>query len=178
MTKQNDRPGQASRRHFLAGATGLMAMASAPAQAAPLASPDTARNDVEPFWSEHQGGIITPAQNQTYFAAFDLQTSKREDVAVLLRSWTEVAARLTIGQPAAPLDSSSDEPAPDSGDTLGLNPSRLTVTFGFGAGLFVKDGKDRYGLQSQRPAALVDMPRFNGDQMIEGRTGGDLSIQA
>ncbi len=67
---------------------------------------------------------------------------------------------------------------PDSGDALGLSPSRLTVTFGFGAGLFVKDGKDRYGLSSERPAALVDMPRFNGDQMIEGRTGGDLSIQA
>ncbi len=30
-------------------------------------------------------------------------------------------------------------------------PARLTVTFGFGAGLFVKDGKDRYGLADRRP---------------------------
>jgi deferrochelatase/peroxidase EfeB len=69
-------------------------------------------------------------------------------------------------------------PAADSGDALGLAPSRLTLTFGFGAGLFVKDGKDRYGLGSRRPEALVDMPLFNGDQLVEARTGGDLSIQA
>ena len=35
-----------------------------------------------------------------------------------------------------------------------------------------------YGLAAQRPAALVDLPRFNGDQLIERRSGGDLSIQA
>ena len=61
---------------------------------------------------------------------------------------------------------------------LDLAPSRLTITFGFGAGLFIKDGTDRYGLASRRPAALVDMPGFNGDQLVEERTGGDLSIQA
>ncbi len=43
-------------------------------------------------------------QSQTYFAAFDLQTSKREDVVALLRRWTDVAARLTGGQTAAPLE--------------------------------------------------------------------------
>jgi deferrochelatase/peroxidase EfeB len=61
---------------------------------------------------------------------------------------------------------------------VGLLPARLTMTFGFGPGLFIKDGKDRYGLASQRPAALVDLPKFNGDQLIEARTGGDISIQA
>ena len=45
-------------------------------------------------------------------------------------------------------------------------------------GLFVKDGKDRYGLANHRPEALVDMPRFVGDQLVEAHTGGDLSIQA
>ncbi|MBV9852643.1 MAG: Dyp-type peroxidase, partial [Armatimonadetes bacterium] len=43
---------------------------------------------------------------------------------------------------------------------------------------FVRDGEDRYGLKSRRPEALVDLPRFNGDQLIEARTGGDLSVQA
>jgi deferrochelatase/peroxidase EfeB len=66
----------------------------------------------------------------------------------------------------------------DSGEAIGMSPARLTLNFGFGAGLFVKDGKDRYGLASRRPVAFVDMPRFVGDQMIEERTGGDLSIQA
>jgi deferrochelatase/peroxidase EfeB len=52
------------------------------------------------------------------------------------------------------------------------------VTFGFGAGLFVKDGKDRYGLAALRPEALVDLPAFPGDQLVAAGTGGDLSVQA
>lgn len=74
----------------------------------------------------------------------------------------------------------SDVHAPnlDSSETLGLGAARLTVTFGFGAGLFEKDGKDRYGLAARRPAALLDLPRFNGDQLVPERTGGDLSVQA
>ena len=52
------------------------------------------------------------------------------------------------------------------------------MTFGFGAGLFEKAGHDRYGLAARRPAALVDLPRFNGDQLTPERSGGDLSIQA
>ena len=68
--------------------------------------------------------------------------------------------------------------AADSGETLGLSPNRLTVTFGFGAGLFEQNGKDRYGLKSKKPEALIDLPYFNGDQLIEGRSGGDLSVQA
>ena len=41
-----------------------------------------------------------------------------------------------------------------------------------------KDGEDRYGLAAQRPEALVDLPRFPGDQLIAAKTGGDLSVQA
>ena len=67
---------------------------------------------------------------------------------------------------------------PDGGSALGLSPSRLTITFGFGPGLFLKDGADRYGLAAKRPAALVDMPKFNGDQLEAALTGGDLSVQA
>ena len=77
-----------------------------------------------------------------------------------------------------PIGDRPDMPAGDSGEALGLPPSRLTVTFGFGAGLFSKDGADRYGIGSRRPDALVDMPSFNGDQLVEAHTGGDLSIQA
>jgi deferrochelatase/peroxidase EfeB len=52
------------------------------------------------------------------------------------------------------------------------------LTFGFGAGLFAKDGEDRYGIAGQRPQALVDLPSFHGDELVETRTGGDLSVQA
>jgi deferrochelatase/peroxidase EfeB len=171
-----------SRRGFLsrglvAGAGGLVA-AALPARAAPTAAPAGPASDVEPFWGAHQGGIATPQQRNTYFAAFDLQTKQRAQVEQLLRDWTAAAARLTAGETAVPLGDDPMKPAGDSGDAMGLSPSRLTITFGFGAGLFVKDGQDRFGLAAQRPAALVDLPRFNGDQLIEARSGGDLSIQA
>jgi Dyp-type peroxidase family len=45
-------------------------------------------------------------------------------------------------------------------------------------GLFSWEGKDRYGLANRRPSALVDLPRFNGDQLIADKTGGDLLVQA
>ena len=168
-----------SRRRFLshglaAGAGGLVA-ASLPARAATSPAP---ADDVEPFWGQHQGGIATPQQRNTYFAAFDLRTAQRAQVEQLLRDWTAAAARMTVGQPAVPLSDDLMKPAGDSGDAMGLSPSRLTITFGFGADLFSKDGQDRFGLAAQRPAALVDLPRFNGDQLIEARSGGDLSIQA
>jgi deferrochelatase/peroxidase EfeB len=157
-----------SRRNFLAAAGGLAAAALASGgTASPITEPVPAAT--EPFWGEHQCGILTPAQRHTYFAALDLTTTKRQDVIGLLRDWTLTAAQLSAGQTA---------PEGDSGEALGLPPARLTVTFGFGPTLFWKDGKDRFGLASRRPDALVDMPRFNGDQLVEGHTGGDLSIQA
>ena len=138
-----------------------------------------ARAVTEPFYGSHQAGILTAQQNHTYFAAFDLATDSRADVEALLRRWTEAASRLAGGDTAAPLDGApTDKPAPDTGETLGLGASRLTLTFGFGPGLFTKDGKDRYGLAAHRPAALEDLPDFNGDQLEEARTGGDLSVQA
>jgi deferrochelatase/peroxidase EfeB len=163
----------ASRRGLLAAAGGLLAATTAPRVANATLEPA-----YEPFWGEHQAGIVTPAQRHSYFAALDLTTKKPADVVALLRSWTEAAARMTAGDTAQPLGADPSVPAGDSGETLGLQPSRLTVTFGFGVGLFSKDATDRYGLASRRPTALVDMPAFNGDQLVEAHTGGDLSIQA
>ncbi len=137
-----------------------------------------AKTAAEPFWGKRQGGIATPTQGHSYFAALDLVATKRDDVIMLLRRWTEAAARMTAGQSAEPIGQDLAVPGPDTGETLGLPPARLTITFGFGVGVFVKDGKDRYGWAAQRPPALVDLPRFNGDQLLETRTGGDLSIQA
>ena len=192
----------ASRRRLLLGAGGLAAAVGAgftARSAVPDAAPKPGAT-TESFWGVHQAGIVTPAQEHTYFAAFDLTAEQRNDVVTLLRTWTQAAARMTAGQLVAPAAvssapdarSSSDgyAPAPgphasevaapllDSSETLGLGAARLTVTFGFGAGLFEKAGNDRYGVRARRPAALVELPRFNGDQLLPARTGGDLSVQA
>ncbi len=96
----------------------------------------------------------------------------------MLRAWTEAAARMTSGETARPLGQDLSIEGPDGASALGLTRARLTITFGFGAGLFVKDGVDRYGLAAKRPDALVDLPKFNGDQLQAARTGGDISVQA
>ncbi|HEY3761632.1 MAG TPA: iron uptake transporter deferrochelatase/peroxidase subunit [Verrucomicrobiae bacterium] len=186
MSQADEEKSRLSRRRFLS--CGFMAAAAAgfSAHGAPAAMAETnaapadpeQKNAMEPFWGNHQGGILTPLQGNTYFAAFDLTTTDRDEVVNLLQSWTDAAARLASGQSAAPLGTDDSVPAPDSGDTLGLPSARLTLTFGFGAGLFVKNGKDRYGLAARRPAALVDLPRFAGDQLMDARTGGDISVQA
>ena len=85
----------ASRRAFLGGAGGLVAaIGTAHAQPAAKgiseAGQAQGRDVVEPFWGEHQAGILTAQQNHTYFATFDLATDKaggrREAAASLDRS--------------------------------------------------------------------------------------------
>jgi deferrochelatase/peroxidase EfeB len=185
MTKRDRNEPRATRRGFLAATAGLAAVAGsnlAPGAAQALDATQgagaEAAKTMEPFWGAHQGGILTPVQAHTYFAAFDLTTAKRDDVEKLLRRWTDAAVLLTAGQPVDIPGQGDDAPAPDPADLLGLSPSRLTMTFGFGAGLFVKDGSDRYGLHAHRPEAFVDLPNFPGDELVPARTGGDLSVQA
>jgi deferrochelatase/peroxidase EfeB len=176
--------GRPTRRGLVRAAAGLAAAAGlgsgGRAETREEAEPGSSATDqrenlIEPFWGAHQGGITTPAQTHTYTAALDLVSPKRDDLIRLLRVWTSTAASMSAGQPVQ----ADVAPAlPDSGEATGLPIARLTVTFGFGAGLFLKDGMDRYGLAAQQPQALIDLPSFNGDQLIDGRTGGDLSVQA
>jgi len=163
-----------SRRGLVRAAVGLAA-ASAGLRADRAAAEPAAA--VEPFHARHQGGITTPAQRYSYFTALDVVSADRGDVVRMLRDWTEAAAAMATGRPVAALADAAI-PGADSGETLGLPPARLTVTFGFGPHLFLKDGKDRFGLAAQRPEALAELPRFHGDRLIAARTGGDLSIQA
>jgi deferrochelatase/peroxidase EfeB len=160
---------------------GMRPASASPAPASPaLAGHPNAQHQIEAFYGEHQAGIATPQQSHTYLAAFDLVAAKREDIVAMLRAWTDAAERLSRGALVAPAVNGYDatKTIDDSGDALGLPPARLTLTFGFGAGLFVKDGTDRYGLAALRPEPLVDLPRFTGDQLIDGKTGGDLLVQA
>ena len=177
----SDRPNLHPTRRCLVRTAGLVAASAALTGGSATIEPQAVAADngtVESFWGDHQGGIITPVQSHSYFAALDLETSKRDDVIKLLRGWTAAAAHMSAGQTAAPIGIDAAKPAPDTGEALDLGVARLTVTFGFGPGLFTKEGKDRYDLAARRPPALVDLPRFNGEQLIETRTGGDLSVQA
>ncbi len=170
--------GNLSRRQLLAG-SGLAAAtlvatagaspleAAAAGTAAPVASPTVS------FHGPHQAGIATPAQERLAFAAFDLTAGDVFSVAELLTTWSAAAERMTSGAALVGPDGPNAPPA-DSGEALGLPPSRLTLTLGFGASLFDR----RFGLGKRRPAALVELPPFAGDALDPARSGGDLCIQA
>jgi dye decolorizing peroxidase len=111
----------------------------------------------------HQAGVATPAPAQAVFVGLDLRAGvDRDGVRRLLRLLSDDAARLTQGRPAL-------------GDTepeLAATPARLTVTFGFGPGLF-----DRIGRPQQRPASVAVLPRFGTEALQPRWSGGDLLLQ-
>ncbi|MEU9302908.1 iron uptake transporter deferrochelatase/peroxidase subunit [Streptomyces sp. NPDC048269] len=130
-----------------------------------------------PFHGEHQAGIASAVQDRLHFAAFDVKTKSREELVQLLKEWTEAARRMTAGQPVGEggFGGLPEAPPDDTGEALGLKASRLTLTIGFGPGLFAKN---RFGLEGKRPEALVDLELFPGDNLDAARSGGDLCVQA
>ena len=176
-----------SRRGLLgfagAGAAlGAFGFAGGRATADPAPAPDpggSAPVDSYPFYGQNQSGIVTPAQDRLHFAAFDVTSTSRDDLVALLTAWTAAAAQLTAGQLVGGEATSYDAPPSDTGESIGLPPSRLTITFGFGPSLF-RDarGKDRFGLAARQPAALARLPHFPADNLDPARSDGDLCVQA
>ena len=174
-----------SRRHAL-GLAGAVVGAGALSFGAGVSLADnraSADETVYPFYGEHQAGIITPVQDRLHFAAFDISpTLDRNGLITLLRDWTVAAARMTQGRSVGtrgPAAGPDDAPPDDTGEALDLHPAGLTLTFGFGPTLFTQtDGQDRFGIAKRRPDALVELPRFAGDALVERYSGGNLCIQA
>ncbi|MBT2449903.1 deferrochelatase/peroxidase EfeB [Streptomyces sp. ISL-43] len=130
-----------------------------------------------PFHGEYQAGIASAVQDRLHFAAFDVKTKDRAELIALLKEWTEAARLMTAGLPVGEggFGGLPEAPPDDTGEALGLKASRLTLTIGFGPGLFAKG---RFGLEGKRPDALVDLELFPGDNLDPARSGGDLCVQA
>jgi dye decolorizing peroxidase len=152
------------RRLFGAGAAavggaalgwGAGAIAQAPAASA---SPGKV-----PFHGAHQAGIDTAAQAHTTFVALDLRPgTDRAALVRLMRVWTDDAARLTAGRAVLA----------DTEPELATAPARLTVTVGFGPGVF-----RAAGLQGRAPAWLKPLPPFAIDRLEQRWSDGDLLLQ-
>jgi deferrochelatase/peroxidase EfeB len=114
-------------------------------------------------------------------AAFDVTTENRAELIKLLKDWTAAAEAMTQGKPTGStgaFDGPYEAPPQDTGEAIGLEAGRLTLTFGFGAGLFEKNGQARFGLSGRRPDALIDLPHFPGDALESSRSDGDIVVQA
>ncbi len=126
-----------------------------------------------PFYGPHQAGIATPSQDYLQFVALDVVSGARDDVGALLSRWSAAAAAMSRGRPIGPL-STGGAPPVDTGESAGLGPARLTVTFGLGPSLFAPG---RFGLAARRPGPLAELPRFGGDALQPAISGGDLGVQ-
>jgi deferrochelatase/peroxidase EfeB len=197
MNGTDARPDRAfSRRNMLAGGLfvgGAVIGAAAGAGVATAANESSARPEpstVEPFYGRYQSGIITDTQQHTVLAAFDLNTDDRGHVIEVLRRWSDLAAQLTQGKSAtipiydppdaagAYADSTAKSTDSDSLEAWQAGPNRLTVTIGFGRSMFLRNGVNRFGLADKLPPALVELPRFPGDQLANDQSDGDLLIHA
>jgi deferrochelatase/peroxidase EfeB len=128
-----------------------------------------------PFYGEHQAGIGTATQDRLHFAAFDLLSEDPDELRELMRAWTVAAAEASAGEMVGSVNDVPLAPPDDTGETVGLLPSRLTVTFGFGPSLFAKPG---LGLAAKRPTALQPLPALPGDEVDPAESGGDICVQA
>lgn len=186
VTTQQERAGLSRRTLF--GAAGVTAAVVGAASAGALAGRASAADAVPaglhkpvPFRDERQAGIITPAQDRMHFATFDVTTDSRADVVAMLQEWTAMAERMTLGAEAfkdGAVGLNPYAPPADTGEALGLAASQLTLTIGFGPSFFVKDGKDRFGIASQKPDLLTPLPKFPNETLDPARCGGDIVVQA
>ncbi|WP_333619294.1 Dyp-type peroxidase [Dietzia sp.] len=141
-----------------------------------------------PFHGSRQAGIATPPQAHALFRAFDLagapanhglrgsdgdfaaspkvSPAEAKKFAAALRGvlsvWSDDAPRLAAGNPGLA----------DMDPELAENPSRLTVTVGFGPRLF-----DLIGMPEKRPNWLSQLPDFRIDRLDPAFSGGDLLLQ-
>lgn len=118
---------------------------------------------MEPAAGKHQSGVVTAPQAHSVFAAFDLREGvDAAAVGRLMRLLTDDITRVTSGRAALA----------DTAAELAATPARLTVTVGFGPGLFA-----RTGLAEQQPAGLVELPAFPKIDRLQDRwSGGDLLL--
>ena len=125
------------------------------------------------FYGKHQAGITTPMQKNIYFVVLDLRTTDKNELIQLFKEWTDYSQKLVNGELVKKDGSNALLPPSDTGETVGLNPYRLTLTFGVSASFLAK-----LGLEKKRPKLFRDLPAFPMEQLREQYTGGDIVIQA
>lgn len=167
MSNQTNR---ASRRGFLLGGAAAIGAAAGgvvigrqlpeTTPEAPTATASPGPTEVTPFGA-HQAGIADPTPTHATFLAFDLhENSDRAALASVMRAWTEISTAFATG----------DTDVDTTLISRGSGPGMFTMTVGIGG-----SGLDRLGIE--RPAPLVDLPLFPGDQLDEASCHGDVFVQ-
>jgi deferrochelatase/peroxidase EfeB len=179
--------GAPTRRHLMVGlgaglgagfgaAGGITALGPKPAVAQAAACSSDQENDgtldSQPFYGEHQAGVVTPQPAAALVAAFDVLADNRASLERLLRALTARIGFMMSGGPAPVLDPRL--PPAESG-LLGpqIYPDNMTVTVAVGASLF----DDRFGLTKAKPRHLATMTQFPNDALDPKNCHGDILLQ-
>ena len=125
------------------------------------------------FYGQHQSGIATPVQKNVYFAVLDLHSLNKEEIKKMFKDWTDYSQKLMKGELVAPELKNHLVPPIDTGETVGLNPYRLTLTFGISPSFL-----DKLKLDNKKLDEFKDLPHFPRDQIKDKYKGGDICIQA
>jgi deferrochelatase/peroxidase EfeB len=132
---------------------------------------ETTPADPIPFHGEHQPGVTREVVASAAYVACDVTTSRRNELAGLMRTLTDRSRFLCTG--GRPPDVGIGSPPSDSG-VLGpeLPADGLTVTVSVGASLF----DERFGLRSRKPRRLTAMDTFPDDDLDPDLCHGDLML--
>ncbi|MBL0885705.1 Dyp-type peroxidase [Myceligenerans indicum] len=171
-------PGRPSRRGFLRGGAtflggaiggaaatfgGTAAWGATRPSSSSSEAPDQAGRATVAFRGPRQPGVGTTPQAFATLLALDLvDGSDRESLVRLMRIWTDDAERLMAGRPGLA----------DTEPELAAVPARLTVTVGYGPGVFAAAD-----LPGRAPAWLRPLPSFGVDRLADAWSGGDLLLQ-
>ena len=170
--------GAAAAGGVVVGAGGALGVRELVAGPAPSADPQDVVDlaPAHPFYGDAgQAGVATPPQRHIVYMTFDLTTSQRLELQVLMARWSGAIAQLMGGQTIGQVEPARGNAiGTDTGEAFGLAPASLTVTVGLGPRVFT----DTYGLTAQRPALLRDLRQLPSDALDTRFTGGDLSLQA
>lgn len=166
-------PGRPSRRVILGGSAALVAgvggLALGPrrgtdgADQVAVGSAESSAAEMVPYHGPHQAGVTTPQQAHATFVGLNLRRgADKKAIAGMLTMLTDDAARLCSGRlPRGALESTSAAAV-----------ANLTVTFGFGPGLFAAAA-----VPERCPEPVRAVPRFGTDALDPRWGQTDLLLQ-
>ncbi|HFF1654202.1 TPA: iron uptake transporter deferrochelatase/peroxidase subunit [Providencia rettgeri] len=125
------------------------------------------------YLGQHQAGVLTPEQKNASFIAFNITTTKFDELQTVFSLLSQRIAYLT--QPQQAPSTTNDKMPPAESGILGthLQPDSLTVTVALGNSLF----DSRFGLDKIKPKQLVEMASFPNDRLEAKWCGGDIMLQ-
>ena len=151
------------------GASGVGAILNKTNEAKKL---DEGKNEIQ-FYGKHQSGISTAVQKQVYFVVLDLHSTEKSEIQKMFQEWTKYSEKLMSGELVEGELENKLLPPKDTGETVGLNPYNLTLTFGISPTFL-----DKLGMENKKLPEFKELPHFPRDQIKERYSGGDICIQA